>query len=49
MVNVCCAGMDNAVVMQQLDVAWLQHVVHSQLYAVGQILNSLQSPLLQVC
>ena len=49
MVDVCCAGMNNAVVVQQLNVARLQHVVHSQLYAVGQILNSLQGSLLQVC
>lgn len=49
MVNVCCAGMDDAVVVQQLDVSWLQYVVHSQLYAVSQVLNCLQGTLLQVC
>lgn len=41
MVNKCCAGVHNAMVVQQLDVAGLQHVVHSQLNAVGQILKCL--------
>lgn len=49
MVDICCAGVNNAVVVQQLNVARLQHVVHSQLNAVSQILNSLQGTLLQVC
>ena len=41
--------MHDAMVMQQLDVARLEHIVHPQLSAVCQILKSLQGAFLQVC
>ena len=49
MVYIGSAGVDNAVVVQQLDVPRLQHIVHSEVNAVSQVLHSLEGPLLQVC
>ena len=48
-VHICRAGMHDAVVVQQLDVASLENIVHSQLCAVSQVFKGLQGTLLQVC